>query len=488
MMEPTAAEAGAHLPSALAEALPRESAGAVDQSVSSRERTIQRRETTFRRLLGAADALAIALALLIDAVILGGNGLSLPTLLVPPLFILVAKAMGLYERDAHLLHKSTLDEVPKLFGLATLSALLLWLSGDLLVNGSVGRTQVVAIWGLLILLLVGLRTMARRIARAVTFPERCLFVGDPEDAEELRGKLATSGGVKAELVGWLPTNGDGSVETVLPERIRALTDRQEIHRVILGPGPGRSEELLDEIRQIRSEGLRVSVLPEFSRVVSSAVVLDRLNDITLLGVRRFQITRSSRILKRAFDLTGSAFALAILSPLLAGIAVAVKLDSPGPVLFRQRRAGRDGAPFQMLKFRSMVKGADEQKDSLRHLNEADGVFKIAHDPRVTRVGRWMRRLHVDELPQLVNVLRGEMSLVGPRPLPLDEDEQIVGWHRRRLDLRPGITGPWQILGSSRIPIGEMVKLDYQYVADWSLWNDVRILLLTVPTVLGRQGL
>jgi lipopolysaccharide/colanic/teichoic acid biosynthesis glycosyltransferase len=136
----------------------------------------------------------------------------------------------------------------------------------------------------------------------------------------------------------------------------------------------------------------------------------------------------------------------------------------------------------------MVDGAEHQREGLMHLNQADGVIKIADDPRITRVGRVIRRLHVDEIPQLVNVLRGHMSLVGPRPLPLDEDRRIVGWHRRRLDLRPGITGPWQVLGSSRIPVSEMVRLDYQYIADWSVWNDIRILLLTVPRVIRRRGM
>jgi len=178
----------------------------------------------------------------------------------------------------------------------------------------------------------------------------------------------------------------------------------------------------------------------------------------------------------------------VLAGVLLATAIVVKLDSPGPILFRERRAGRHGAPFSMLKFRSMVEGADEQKDDLRHLNEADGVFKIAQDPRITRAGRLLRPFHLDELPQLANVLRGEMSLVGPRPLPLDEDSRLEGWHRRRLDLRPGITGVWQVLGSSRIPVREMVRIDYQYVANWSLWNDIRILLLTVPQVVRRRGL
>jgi lipopolysaccharide/colanic/teichoic acid biosynthesis glycosyltransferase len=142
----------------------------------------------------------------------------------------------------------------------------------------------------------------------------------------------------------------------------------------------------------------------------------------------------------------------------------------------------------MWKFRTMVDGADALKPALRALNEADGLFKIADDPRVTRVGRWLRRYSLDELPQLVNVLRGEMSLVGPRPLVGDDDAQITGLDRRRLILTPGMTGRWQILGSARVPLSEMIKLDYLYVTGWSLWSDVKILLRTVPYVLARRGM
>jgi lipopolysaccharide/colanic/teichoic acid biosynthesis glycosyltransferase len=159
------------------------------------------------------------------------------------------------------------------------------------------------------------------------------------------------------------------------------------------------------------------------------------------------------------------------------------------VFFRQLRVGRHGQRFQMLKFRTMVLDADSMKESLRDRNEAQGgLFKIAEDPRVTRIGRFLRRSALDELPQLVNIVRGEMSLVGPRPLVLDEDRRIEGWHRRRLELMPGMTGPWQILGPARVPLKEMVAIDYLYVANWSLWTDAKILLRTVPHVMLRRGL
>jgi len=174
--------------------------------------------------------------------------------------------------------------------------------------------------------------------------------------------------------------------------------------------------------------------------------------------------------------------------MLAAAALAIRLESPGPIFFRQTRVGRDGETFDILKFRTMVVDAEERKAELLEFNETDGFFKMQDDPRITRVGKVLRKTALDELPQLFNVLRGEMSLVGPRPLVLDEDRRVEGMHRNRLHLTPGMTGHWQILGSSRIPMSEMVNIDYLYVANWSLWVDIKILLRTVPFMLSRRGL
>jgi lipopolysaccharide/colanic/teichoic acid biosynthesis glycosyltransferase len=195
------------------------------------------------------------------------------------------------------------------------------------------------------------------------------------------------------------------------------------------------------------------------------------------------------MLKRATDVVGASVAGLLLAPAWMVAALAVRRTSPGPVLFRQRRIGRDGRSFTMLKFRTMVEGADAAKDELRELNEADALFKISDDPRITPVGRFLRRSSLDEVPQLLNVLRGEMSLVGPRPLVPEDDSLVVeGWQRRRLQVYPGMTGVWQIFGSSRIPLDEMVKIDYLYSANWSLWLDVKVLLRTIPHVMARRGL
>ncbi len=216
--------------------------------------------------------------------------------------------------------------------------------------------------------------------------------------------------------------------------------------------------------------------------------LDGAANLELAGSTRLDLTRAAVRLKRALDVAGAALGLLALAPAIMVIAVAVKLDGGGPVLYRQQRVGRHGRRFQMWKFRTMVPEADALKETLRGLNEAGGgLFKIAEDPRVTRVGRWLRRSALDELPQLMNVLKGEMSLVGPRPLVVDEDARIADAHRSRLELMPGMTGPWQIL-PARTPLGEMAAIDCRYVASWSLWTDVKILLRTVPHVVGRRGL
>jgi exopolysaccharide biosynthesis polyprenyl glycosylphosphotransferase len=455
--------------------------------------TIRRRDAVFRRTLALADAITVAIVLFAATSVFGDDSLTFPIAGAFILMILLMKVAGLYDRDAQLLHKTTLDEIPALFQIATLSSLLLWLAGDvLLTSGDYGRRQIFGMWALLFGLLIVGRSLARYLAGRVTPPVRCLVLGDAAAAAALSSKIRITGTVHAELVGRLPLEQGraphGSLP--LPELPRDLGDTitsRQVHRVILAPGHVDRDELLHLVRRVRALDVGVSVLPATPPVAGTAVEMDHINGLTLLGVRSFQMGRSSKLLKRGFDLIASSLLLLLLSPLLLAIALATRLDSPGPILFRQRRIGRDGEPFEMLKFRSMRDGAENERADLMDLNEAGGLFKLDRDPRTTRVGRIIRRWSLDELPQLVNVLRGEMSLVGPRPLVPEEDSMVVGHYRRRLDLAPGITGYWQALGSHRIPLSEMVRLDYMYVETWSLWNDVRVLLRTIPYVVGRRG-
>jgi exopolysaccharide biosynthesis polyprenyl glycosylphosphotransferase len=281
---------------------------------------------------------------------------------------------------------------------------------------------------------------------------------------------------------------EGTGAASLLERLPSLIRESDVHRIVLAPLVSDGAATLDFIRAAKASGARVSVLPRLLEVVGSAVTVDQIDGLTMLGIRSFGLTRSSRVLKRAFDLAGSAVLLLVAAPVLAVLGAAVRLDSRGTVFFRQTRVGRNGRQFEIFKFRTMVADAEERKVELLHLNETDGLFKMAADPRVTRVGRLLRRTSLDELPQLLNVVRGEMSLVGPRPLVIDEDAKVAGLDRSRLHLTPGMTGHWQILGSARIPLGEMVGIDYLYVANWSLWTDVKILIRTIPYVLARGGM
>ncbi len=454
-----------------------------------------RRDATFRRLLILADVVAIVGAFVLT-IGLSNRSLELTwaALAGIPILIVCAKLTGLYDRDETLLRKTTLDEAPKLFQLATLSALVAWLTGGLIVHGQLDRHEAMFLWLVLAVFLIMARAAARVVALRISPVERCLFIGDEISAEAIRSKLTGHGGVNAKVVAHLdldkvePWSTDSFSEPRLAE-IRDLAQTLDVHRAIIAPRSVDAGEMLNLVRTLKAVGVRVSVVPRLLEVVGSSVEFDDLHGVTVMGVRRFDLTRSSAALKRAFDLFGSSIGLLAISPILIVIAIAIKLDSRGPVFFRQLRVGRHGHRFHMLKFRTMVDGADAMKDSLRHRNEAqEGLFKIAEDPRVTRVGRLLRRSALDELPQLMNVFLGEMSLVGPRPLVVEEDRRVEGWHRRRLELTPGMTGPWQILGPARVPLREMVAIDYLYVANWSLWSDVKILLRTVPHVLGRRGL
>ena len=446
------------------------------------------RERTYRHLLAYADASAAFVALYAAVTVLGDDRLRPASLLVMPIVVLASKLIGLYERDELVLKKTTLEESAALFQLSTLFTLVTWLLDGYLVDGYLGNRQVLGLWALLFVMALVGRSLAREVARRRSPVERCLLVGSAQATRALLDGLADTRRVKAEVVGQLPLDGATRPHD---EVMRVLEDevlRNDVHRVILAPHATDTDEFLDMISLVKSLGVRVSVLPRMFEVVGTAVEFDTLNGLTILGVRRFGLQRSSRAVKRAMDIAGASLGLLATSPLLLVIVIAIRVTSRGPILFRQTRVGRDGKRFTMLKFRTMCDGAEQMKARLVARNEADGLFKITDDPRCTTVGRLLRRTSLDELPQLINVVRGEMSLVGPRPLVVDEDCKIQGRHRRRLHLTPGMTGDWQILGSARIPLHEMVKIDYLYVANWSLWGDIKILARTILYVLSARGM
>ena len=267
-----------------------------------------------------------------------------------------------------------------------------------------------------------------------------------------------------------------------------LVRKHEVDEVIIAL-PSASHIEINEIL-IACARLNVSfrIVPDFFELSLNQVDVLDINGIPLIGLRDPSLQGGSQLLKRVIDVGMATVGLVVASPLILALAIAIKLDSPGPILHRQVRIGRHGKPFEFYKFRSMRQGAEGELAVLQKRNEADGpIFKIKNDPRRTRVGCWMRRFSLDEMPQLFNVLRGDMSLIGPRPPFPHEVDQYQEWHRRRLEVSPGLTGLWQVSGRSELPFDEMALLDIWYIENWSLGLDLKILARTVPAVVFGYG-
>ena len=447
--------------------------------------SVKWRDAVFRRSLALADVLAATVTIVVGGALLEADLVNLGSIVGLPLIVFAAKTLGLYDRDELVVHKTTLNDAPKLFYVTTLFTLVYTVVQADLQDTTIATETILVLWSLMMVTIMVARWTARRIARSSTPRERCVLVGDTAHAERVRRMLDSHPNLSAELVAVIPfarltARGEDAHE--FGEYLR----RSDFHRVIVTHTDANAGDMIDTIRIFKSRGIKVSVLPTLFDVLGSAVEFDDLGGATLLGVRRYGLTRSSQFLKRSLDVAVASAALIALAPLFATIAFLIKRSSPGPVFFRQTRVGRGDTRFRIVKFRTMRSDAEERKLELLDRNETRGLFKISDDPRITGIGRVLRRSSLDELPQLINVLRGEMSLVGPRPLVVDEDEQVAGWHRRRLDLTPGMTGAWQILGN-RVPLEDMVSLDYLYIVNWSLWSDIEILLRTMPHVLGRRN-
>jgi exopolysaccharide biosynthesis polyprenyl glycosylphosphotransferase len=457
--------------------------------VLERELPLQgrRREVAGRLALLAADVVAVAGSMFVISVFTDARFTPWIVALIP-VYALLAKMAGLYDRDQFVLLKTTLDEAPALLAVAAIFTLLIEAVQGLEFTG---RSQPLLLWGTLTVALIVARGAARFVVTRSTAPERVLVFGDAPTAAMVEQKVQADPGLNATVVGWVSADPDLSGESAgllgTTDDLPVVFGRERVERVIVAPTHEYGDDVADVIRLATAYGVRVAVLPRLLEVIGTAVEFDDLGGRPLLGVRGFGLSPSSRMLKRAFDLVVGSVLLVLLTPFLLAVAIAVRLSGPGPVVFRQTRVGRHGTEFQMWKFRTMVHDADERKEELFASNEAAPLFKIADDPRTTRVGRFLRRRSLDELPQLVNVVKGDMSMVGPRPLILDEDRLFSGWQRRRYHVSPGITGPWQILGSSRVPVRDMLTLDYLYCANWSLWLDAKILARTIPYVLSRRS-
>lgn len=453
------------------------------------------RDSIYRKALGASDVFATLVVALIAKLLFLPSAAYGWVLLTALCVIPLAKVGGLYERDASLLHKTTIDELPRLAGLAMALSLIAFLVRDLTgdAQSNLGVELLVLMAGLLTGSLAICRRGARQLAQKFTAAERVLVIGSEKDTDSLSVRMDQSHSIDAYVVGRVPI-AFGELpygpSRVLgePNDLRNIIALHSIERIVIMPGIRHSEDVADVIRNVRSLDVKINIMQNSIDAIGSATYNDDVAGLQMVAIRDARMTHSTRMLKRSMDIVGAAVALLLASPIMLVAAIAIKIDSRGPVFYRQQRIGREGDAFGILKFRTMRNGADAEKHKVSHLSSTDGLFKIVNDPRITRVGRFLRKSSLDELPQLINVLRGDMSLVGPRPLIPEEDSAITGHFRRRSSITPGITGVWQLLGEVRVSLDEMAKLDYLYAANWSLWSDCKILIRTLPHVLGRHGL
>lgn len=461
-----------------------------------RRRTAARRNRDFvvRRLLLSADVVGLVAALAIAGPF-ASEGWARSQLLLGlallPGWILLFKLYGLYDRDAKRVSHSTIDDLPWLFHALVIGSLGIWLIYRYAPVAQLTAAEGFVFFGAALLTVLVARGCARAVSRFVVQPERVLFVGGGPMARLLAGKLRLHPEYELEPIGYLDaseTREDGELPYLgCPSEIHSICLAEAVERVFILSPQVSPDEVADLIRVLHAFDIHIGILPHVIDVLGPSVEIDDVEGITVLGASAPVLTRSSRFVKRFMDLAIVVPLILLFAPVMLVVALAIRLSSPGRVFYTQTRVGRDGRLFRIYKFRTMVEDAEQRGRELKGRSAHPVWLLLEHDPRVTRIGRVLRQLSLDELPQLFNILKGDMSLVGPRPMPPDVDEQIRGWGRRRLDLTPGITGLWQVLGRTNIPFEEMVKLDYLYVTNWSLWQDVRLLIHTLPAVLGRRG-
>lgn len=398
-----------------------------------------------------------------------------------PLFL---QLQGFYDRPILATRRRTVWQ---------LSRGILWLAIGLILVSFVMRTQparsIIVLFGPVSFLLILLKEELVRFwvlssAGQNQLRRRVILVGTAEDVEKDRRRMLDRISSSLEIIAEIDLN------TTRIERLVELLHDHSVNAVLLTARHTFFGQVEKVIAACELEGVEVWLMADFFKTRISQTMVDDLHGRPILVFRSTPEASWQAVSKHILDLLGAFALLLLFSPLLVIAAVLIKSTSPGPILFRQQRCGLNGRPFTMLKFRSMVSDAEQRKHELEVLNEMSGpVFKVTDDPRITPIGRLLRKYSIDEFPQLLNVLRGEMSLVGPRPLPLDEVKRFDDFaHRRRLSVKPGITCLWQISGRNNVSdFKDWVRLDLEYIDNWTIWLDLKILLRTVPVVLLGTG-
>jgi exopolysaccharide biosynthesis polyprenyl glycosylphosphotransferase len=438
------------------------------------------RDALRRRMLAVADVLAATLATL-----LATNGLTDGLVLLAglPIWILVAKMLGLYDRDHIALRHLTADEIPTLLAWMTVGVAALALIAPAVGGASLDDSSAIRAWVGGVLAAVVLRAIARGAWRRLVPAESTLIVGDGELAASIARRIHLFPDMHLQVVDRNPvvlsTNGSsGGFDDLLEGVDRVIVAAREI---VLEP--------VAELATVcRARQVKLSVVSPLRGTAGPMPYLSQVADLPVLEFDTSDVSRSTMLLKRCFDVIVSAAGLLLFAPLFPLVALAIRLDSPGPAIFSQLRAGLGGRPFRMYKLRSMYRDAEDQLSDLVDFDALpEPAFKLRDDPRVTRVGRFLRRLSLDELPQLWNVLRGDMSIVGPRPEELALVARYQPEHRFRLQVKPGMTGPMQVSGRGELAFAERLAVELDYVERVSLARDLWILLRTLPALSRGTG-
>jgi len=449
---------------------------AVADRLSARTHT----EPLLRRMLALADLLAVAVAAVFVGLWGSGPTASLLLVLSAPIWIVTAKLAGLYDRDHRTLRHLTVDELPWLvvWTLSSTALLTLLLAPFPALDPS--SDDRLLVWGTVLGLGFLFRASARGLWRRITPPERVLIVGDGVLAQAVVRKLELFPDIHAEVCSRIPKCAE------LHERLHEAVE--DVDRVVIACSE-LSEGLLEDILPIcRANYIKLTIVPPTRGMFGTATHLTHIADLPLLDYNTWYVSRSTLALKRVFDLVVGTIGLIVTLPIFALAAAAILIDDGRPVFFRQQRVGEGGSRFRIFKFRTMVRDAEAKFHDLASLEEFDDpLFKLKGDPRVTRSGGFLRRTSIDELPQLLNVLKGEMSIVGPRPELVDIVERYRPEHEFRLQVKPGMTGPWQVFGRSDLTFEEVLAVEREYVENLSLARDIRIVLMTVPAVFGKRG-
>lgn len=457
----------------------------------------RRRGSLLRRMLATGDWLTMLATLCI--VTAASPKTDVGTLfwatMFSPVWILVLKLHGLYDNDHRRIRHSTLDEISSLISAAALGTLAL--DGLLALSpvGPLAATSAIAVGLGALLGSFASRAVLRFFWHRLAGAAIGIVIGPAAAVTVVARRVATHPETRLHLVGYLAPGGeDAAGEAGELPRLGSIADisrvarEHQVERVIVTEQEMSEPAAERMIEQCKAAGLALTFLPQHFGLLGPGIELNRLAELPVLDFRFSDPPRSSVALKRGMDLVVGGTLLLLLSPVLLGCALLILLDSGRPVLFRQRRAGKDGKPFTVLKFRTMVKGAEEQLGELVDLEKLDEpAFKIADDPRVTRAGRRLRRLSLDELPQFVNVVKGDMSLVGPRP----EEEAVVALYderqRIRLAVKPGMTGPMQVYGRADLTFEERLAMERDYLDNISVAGDLAILLRTPAAIVRGEG-